>query len=300
MTSQAQTSLMAYRFDNFYLDAANRRLLRDGQPLALNSKYFDVLLLLVSRGGQLVEKASLFEETWSGVVVTDAALTQCIKDIRKQLGDDAANPRYIKTVPKHGYVFIGEVTALATDEARAATAGGQPAQAQPSARPYKFLDYYTERDAQLFFGREAEVESVASQIVAHRSFILHGRSGVGKSSLLRAGLTPRLKAVGHHVCIIRSFTDPLNQMTAALTHLLNHQSSAPLDEAVNAPDIVPPVAEPMPSGAWSLTSLGEGDAASLVELLRRAERRWPRQTVVFFLDQFEEFFTLLGEETRAR
>jgi DNA-binding winged helix-turn-helix (wHTH) protein len=300
MTSQAQTSLMAYRFDNFYLDAANRRLLRDGQPLALNSKYFDVLLLLVSRGGQLVEKASLFEEIWSGVFVTDAALTQCIKDIRKQLGDDAANPRYIKTVPKHGYVFIGEVTALATDDARAATADGQPAQAPPSARPYKFLDYYTERDAQLFFGREAEVESVASQIVAHRSFILHGRSGVGKSSLLRAGLTPRLKAAGHHVCIIRSFTDPLDQMTAALTHLLNQQSSAPLDEAVNAPDMVPPLAEPMPSGAWSLMALGEGDAASLVELLGGAARRWPRQTVVFFLDQFEEFFTLLGEETRAR
>ncbi|HJQ24352.1 MAG TPA: winged helix-turn-helix domain-containing protein [Blastocatellia bacterium] len=285
MTSQAQTPLMAYRFDNFYLDAANRRLLRDGQPVALNSKYFDVLLLLVSRRGQLVEKASLFEEIWSGVFVTDAALTQCIKDIRKQLGDDAANPRYIKTVPKHGYVFIGEVTPLATEDGRPASVELQAA--QPSARPYKFLDYYTERDVQLFFGREAEVESVASQIGAHRSFILHGRSGVGKSSLLRAGLTPRLKAAGHHVFIIRSFTDPLNQMTAALTHLLNDSSGAALDEA-------------MPSGAWPLAALGEGDVASLIELIGQAGRRWPNQAVVFFLDQFEEFFTLLGEETRAR
>src|SRR5207244_5894611 len=94
-----------------------RRLMRDNQPIALNAKYFDVLLLLVSRCGQLIEKASLFEEIWSGVFVTDAALTQCIKDIRKQLGDDAANPRYIKTVPKHGYVFIGEVTVSAPDDA---------------------------------------------------------------------------------------------------------------------------------------------------------------------------------------
>jgi len=288
MTSLAQIPLMVYRFDDFYLDAANRRLLRDGQAVALNAKYLDVLLLLVSRRGQLVEKASLFEEIWSGVFVTDAALTQCIKDIRKQLGDDAANPRYIKTVPKHGYVFIGEVTQLATDEGRPATDDREAAPTQPSARPYKFLDYYTERDAQLFFGREAEVESVASQIVAHRSFILHGRSGVGKSSLLRAGLTPRLKAAGHHVFVIRSFTDPLHQMTAALTHLLNPLSSAALD------------LEPMPSGALSLAVLDEGDAASLVELIGRAERRWPQQTVVFFLDQFEEFFTLLGEAARAR
>ena len=115
--SQVQIQLMVYRFDNFYLDGGNRRLLRDGLPVALNSKYLDVLLLLVSRCGQLVEKASIFEEIWSGVFVTDAALTQCIKDIRKQLGDDAANPRYIKTVPKHGYVFIGEVIASSPADA---------------------------------------------------------------------------------------------------------------------------------------------------------------------------------------
>src|SRR5581483_9743575 len=107
------------------------------------------------------------------------------------------------------------------------------------------------------------------------------------SSLLRAGLTPRLKAAGHRVFIIRSFTDPLNQMTAALSHLLNDESSASLDETLL-------------SGAWPIASLGESDVAALVELIRRAEQRWPNQAVVFFLDQFEEFFTLLGEETRAR
>src|SRR6266850_8516339 len=105
--SQVRTSASCYRFDDFYLDARNRRLLRGGEPVPLNSKYLDALLLLVSRSGQLVEKQLIFEEVWDGVFVTDAALTQCIKDIRRQLGDDASNPRYIKTVPKHGYVFIG-------------------------------------------------------------------------------------------------------------------------------------------------------------------------------------------------
>ncbi|MEN3332622.1 MAG: hypothetical protein V7641_1987 [Blastocatellia bacterium] len=319
--SQAQIQVTVYRFDNFYLDGGNRRLLRDGLPVALNSKYFDVLLLLVSRSGQLVDKASIFEEIWSGVFVTDAALTQCIKDIRKQLGDDAAHPRYIKTVPKHGYVFIGEVIVSSPDDAsrRAAqvtnwqSTGGliqesatresidrRLHQAQPSARPYKFLDYYTERDTQLFFGREAEVASVSSQIVAHRSFILHGRSGVGKSSLLRAGLMPRLKAAGHHVFVIRSFTDPLHQMTAALAHLLNDELPRPTyDETTSPPAEALSMNVLTPGGAGSLAALDEHEPAPLAELMGQAERRWPGRSVIFFLDQFEEFFTLLGEETRA-
>jgi hypothetical protein len=72
-------------------------------------------VLLVRERGQLVEKDRFFDEVWSDVVVSDSALTQCIKEIRKQLGDDASNPRYIQTVPGHGYRFIGAVEPLATD-----------------------------------------------------------------------------------------------------------------------------------------------------------------------------------------
>src|SRR5213592_1708251 len=110
----ATTQVEGFRFGDIYIDARNRQLWRGGQLAPLNSKYFDVLLLLVRQRGQLVEKQRLFDEVWDGVFVSDSALTQCIKDIRKQLGDDASNPRYIKTVPKHGYVFIGNV--LEADE----------------------------------------------------------------------------------------------------------------------------------------------------------------------------------------
>src|SRR6185295_16697379 len=190
-----------------------------------SSKYFDVLLMLVSRGGELVEKQRIFDEIWDGVFVTDAALTQCIKDIRKQLGDDATSPRYIKTVPKHGYVFIGDVAEV--DDNAPRSPGASPRRSidhisgeLPSlSRPYKFLDYYTERDAGLFFGRELEVEAICSQILSRGCFILHGRSGVGKSSILRAGLMPKLKAQGHRVFVIRSFTDPVHQMVNALSGL---------------------------------------------------------------------------------
>src|SRR5262245_6427998 len=215
--SQVRTQARGYRFDEFFIDATNRQLSRAGAPVPLNSKYFDVLLLLVSRGGRLVEKRNIFDEVWDSVFVTDAALTQCVKDIRRQLGDDASNPRYIKTVPKHGYIFIGNVVesevetpqAAARHASIAAATSGSEFVAAGYLRPYKFLDYYTERDAGLFFGREQEVEAICSHILAHRSFVLHGRSGVGKSSIIRAGLMPRLKAQGHRVFVVRSFTDPL-------------------------------------------------------------------------------------------
>ena len=99
----------SYRFDRFLLEPENRRLSRDGQAVELNARYLDALALLVRAQGQLVSKERFLEDVWQGVPVTDEALTQCIRTLRKQLGDDAGNPRFIETVPKHGYRFIAAV-----------------------------------------------------------------------------------------------------------------------------------------------------------------------------------------------
>jgi DNA-binding winged helix-turn-helix (wHTH) protein len=96
-------------FDRFELDAADRQLMRDGAPVELNSRYLDALALLVSERGRLVSKERFLDEVWRGIPVTDEALTQCIKTLRRQLGDEAARPRFIETVPKHGYRFIAPV-----------------------------------------------------------------------------------------------------------------------------------------------------------------------------------------------
>jgi DNA-binding winged helix-turn-helix (wHTH) protein len=99
----------SFRFERFSLDARDRRLRRDGAPVELNARYLDALVLLVGEQGKLVSKDRFLEEVWRGVPVTDEALTQCIKTLRRQLGDDAARPRFIETVPKHGYRFIAPV-----------------------------------------------------------------------------------------------------------------------------------------------------------------------------------------------
>lgn len=115
----------SFRFDRFRLDPADRQLTCDGAPVALNSRYLDALVLLVREPGKLVSKDAFLTEVWRGVPVTDEALTQCIKTLRRSLGDDAAQPRFIETVPKHGYRFIAPVEPAAPE----------PAGALPSARP---------------------------------------------------------------------------------------------------------------------------------------------------------------------
>lgn len=98
-----------WRFDRFVLDCGDRRLMCDGMPVDLNARYFDALVLLVEAAGALVSKDRFLDEAWRGVPVTDEALTQCIRTLRRQLGDDAARPRFIATVPKHGYRFVAAV-----------------------------------------------------------------------------------------------------------------------------------------------------------------------------------------------
>lgn len=99
-----------FRFADFELDAAERRLSRDGVPIALSGRYLDALALLVGEAGALISKDRFMSEVWRGVPVTDEALTQCVRTLRRVLEDDAARPRFIETVPKHGYRFVAAVT----------------------------------------------------------------------------------------------------------------------------------------------------------------------------------------------
>lgn len=96
-------------FGRFVLDPYNRQLTRDSVPVELSSRYLDALILLVNESGQLISKDRFLREIWKGVPVTDEVITQCIKTIRKQLGDNASRPHYIETIPKHGYRFIAPV-----------------------------------------------------------------------------------------------------------------------------------------------------------------------------------------------
>jgi len=95
-----------FEFDNFLLDTQQRLLFRDGQPLELTPKVFDILLELVESGGRVVEKKELMESVWPDSFVEESNLTQHISTLRKKLGQDASQQRYILTVPGRGYRFV--------------------------------------------------------------------------------------------------------------------------------------------------------------------------------------------------
>jgi DNA-binding winged helix-turn-helix (wHTH) protein len=98
--------VIRYRFDRFTLSPQQRRLLRDGQELQLIPRYFDLLLLLVERRHEAVHRREIFERVWPDVTVSDSALSQAIRILRRTLDDDSKEPRFIRTVSRHGYRFV--------------------------------------------------------------------------------------------------------------------------------------------------------------------------------------------------
>ena len=89
-----------------YDPAAEMLLDKDGKVLPLRRKSIQTLSILAETPGRLVGKDAIVSRVWAGVTVTDESLSQCIRDIRKALGDDAR--QIIQTVPGRGYMYTPE------------------------------------------------------------------------------------------------------------------------------------------------------------------------------------------------
>lgn len=81
-------------------------LLRNGREIPLIPRYFDLLVFLVERRGDAVHRRDIFDRVWNDVIVSDSALSQAIRTIRRALDDDSRDPRFIRTVSRHGYRFV--------------------------------------------------------------------------------------------------------------------------------------------------------------------------------------------------
>ncbi len=99
-------------FGPFVLDLGSRALLRDGESLPINARTFDTLVVLVQNRGRLVDKDELLSLIWPGTVVDEANLSQSIFAVRKLLGDNPKDHRYIATIPGRGYQFVATVAEL--------------------------------------------------------------------------------------------------------------------------------------------------------------------------------------------
>lgn len=97
-----------HRFGPFTFDSGQRLLYRNGEPVPLMPKTADLLHVLLERRGQVVGKAELMKRVWPDAQVEEIGLARNISLLRKALGEEGAESRYIETLPKRGYRFLAE------------------------------------------------------------------------------------------------------------------------------------------------------------------------------------------------
>src|SRR5262245_64845073 len=103
----------AWRFDRFTLDLARGALLDpDGAEIPLRPKSMTLLRVLIENAGRVVDRDAIMAAVWPGVIVTDESITQCVRDLRKTLGDEAQ--ALLRTVPKRGYLLAAEAVPAET------------------------------------------------------------------------------------------------------------------------------------------------------------------------------------------
>jgi DNA-binding winged helix-turn-helix (wHTH) protein len=137
------SAMPRYRFSEFILSPRRRVLIRNGREQPLIPRYFDLLVFLIERRGEAVHRRDIFDRIWSDVVVSDSALSQAIRTIRRVLGDDSREPRFVRTVSRHGYRFVFPDVIEEDDERGLPVAEAMPpvdaATVRPVADPYEPL-----------------------------------------------------------------------------------------------------------------------------------------------------------------
>jgi DNA-binding winged helix-turn-helix (wHTH) protein/tetratricopeptide (TPR) repeat protein len=121
MTTSSSTTIqpLRVRFDRFEIDEAEARLIDGGQPLHLAPKPFALLCALLRAPRTLITKSALLDDVWGHQFVSDSVLKTTISDLRSALQDDPKQPRYIETVSRRGYRFIGTISEAAKPAAPA-------------------------------------------------------------------------------------------------------------------------------------------------------------------------------------
>jgi DNA-binding winged helix-turn-helix (wHTH) protein len=124
-----------YRFSDFIVSTRRRLLVRNGQEVPLIPRYFDLLVFLIERRHDAVHRRDIFDSVWRDVIVSDSALSQAIRTIRRALGDDSREPRFIRTVSRHGYRFVFADVVEEDDSAPVGADAGSPSRTvtQPGA-----------------------------------------------------------------------------------------------------------------------------------------------------------------------
>ena len=142
-----------------------------------------------------------------------------------------------------------------------------PAAKNAIRSPFKLLDYYVEADAGIFGGREREIFEITARLASRGILVLYGPPGTGKTSLIQAGVFPSVRRLGWSCVYVRTLTNPIVDMTTAMTEQLG------------------------------LTINFSSDSTGLVKMAEAVTKKAP---LLIALDQFEEFFIRFEKNTDVR
>jgi DNA-binding winged helix-turn-helix (wHTH) protein/tetratricopeptide (TPR) repeat protein len=198
----------------------------------LEPKAMDVLLYLCLQKGDIVTSDELLNQCWQNIEVGDNPLHKTITQLRKALGDKASSPLYIETIRKRGYRIIAKLEFPFAEDTSSSVNTWQ------GGSPFLGLSAYNPTDTHLFFGRNQAIttllKNVSNQVKCGRAFcLILGPSGTGKSSLVNAGILPKLlDERGYNGIRVMSYTQ-LDFADVAQNRLYLDLASAMLDWDIN-------------------------------------------------------------------
>ena len=167
---------MRFLFENNVLDGHLRELTCDGAAVPLQPQVFDLLLYLVEQRARVVSKGDLISQIWGDRIVSDSALNSRINAARKAIGDDGAAQRLIKTIPRKGFRFVGEVREeAAASPARAEARPAPPRVADRPAIAVLAFENMSGDPAQDYFG-DGISEDILTALSKQRWFMVIARN----------------------------------------------------------------------------------------------------------------------------
>ena len=182
--------------DAVELDPSNERLLVQGQSVPLRPKVYGVLRYLVRHPDRIVTKDELLDAIWADTVVGDSVLKVCVRELRNALDDDTKAPRFIETVHRRGYRYVGRAEVLGGE---AAAPPARQSAVQPGRQVSRQASYSASDSASLqpgdgsFVARELELGHLGGALAAaaagnRRTVFISGPAGIGKTALVEETL----------------------------------------------------------------------------------------------------------------